>query len=78
MKKGTYTFSVYRFGKLFEHHVTVTIVAESDKTYTIVCPCAIGSHKPGDTMRVRKSSVRLPFTPAEKPQYDYTQAYWNN
>jgi len=80
MKQGTYTFNVYHFGRLFQHKVTVKIVAENEKTYTIICPCAIGSHQPGDTMRVRKSSVRLPFSnsqPQPPAQHDYSNAWWN-
>lgn len=83
MRKGKYTFSVYRFGTLYPHTVTVYIVGETDTRYIIRIPCAIGSHAPGDTMRVMKKSVKFdddkPKADTPKPRnYDYTNAFWNN
>lgn len=81
MRKGRYSFSVYSFGKLYPHTVTVYILAETDKQYTIRIPCAIGKHAPGDTMKVMKKSVKLigenASTSPQTQQYDYSNAYWN-
>lgn len=38
MRKGQYTFGVFNFGKLYIHTVTVYILAETDKQYTIRIP----------------------------------------
>ena len=38
MKKGKYTFGAFNFGKLYPHTVTVYILAETDKQYTIRIP----------------------------------------
>lgn len=90
MKKAQYTFSVYDFGSLHPHTVTVTIVEETEKQYKIRIPCCIGHHAPGDTMWVRRKSLRLlddqgnpvptePSTPkTATPRHDYTKAFWNN
>ena len=89
MKKAHYTFSVYSFGIIHHHTVTVTIVDETPKQYKIRIPCSIGSHAPNDTMWVRRKSLRLldeqddpvPAAPAttQPParQYDYSNEFWN-
>lgn len=82
MKKGKYHFTVFSFGTIYNHTVTVTIVEETEKQYTIRIPCAIGKHAPGDTMKVMKKSVKLigenASTSPQTKQYDYSNAYWNN
>lgn len=87
--KAQYTFSVYDFGKYHPHTVTVTIVDQTEKRYKIRIPCCIGHHAPGDTMWVRRKSLRLldeqgnpvtatPATPQPPArQYDYTNEFWN-
>lgn len=75
-RKGQYRFTVYNFGKLYSHVVTVTIVEETAKRLRIRIPVAIGKHEPGGTMWVMKKSV------AEKKDrtariYDCTEQWWN-
>ncbi len=82
MKKGKYTFYVYSFGILYPHTVTVYIVAETAKRYTIRIPCAIGKHAPGDTMAVAKKSVKFDDEKPKantqpKQEHDYSNAFWN-
>lgn len=75
-------------GNFYREEVKVKVLGETDKSFLIKLYCAIGNHRGGDQLKVRKHNVRMPRTmsvssglgPYDKPerQYDYSGAYWNN
>lgn len=72
---GTYEFYTRNFnGTLNRFRETVEVVGETARCYLIKAKIFIGSHIPGDVIRVHKSSV---YMKPSKPVHDYSNAYWN-
>lgn len=86
--EGIYTIKTPDFqGGFFIEKVKVKVLGETAKSLLIKLSCAVGNHRGGDCMTVRRRNVKMPqgmsmssgIGPKDKPvrQYDYSGAFWN-
>ena len=75
---ATYLYQHYNYNtqKIKVIQVPVEIVSETDKSYRVKLKAPnVNGHRWGDLIWVQKKSISLPKT---EPEYDYTDAWWNN
>lgn len=88
-KEGVYTVRKPDYqGNFYIEQTKVWVIGESVKSFLIQLRCAVGNHRGGDRLIVRKKNIAFPepvkvtsgIGPNDKPvkQYDYSGAYWNN